>query len=406
MDSNLPEAEPGPGHEPTKKLLFLLALGAGLGVANVYYLQPALQLIQLNLKISTTQAGLIPTLTQVGYAAGMFFLAPLGDTLPRRTLIIVKALLLSLALVLAGLAPNLQTLIFACIAIGLLSSIGQDFVPVAAQLSPELNRGQVVGIVTTGLLTGILLSRTLGGIVSEQYGWRSMQFIAAGLMLVVALMVRRGLPQLDAINPGTPYSALIRSLSRLWSEHRSLKLSIVTQALLASTLGAFWSTLAMVIAGPPYNQSAAIAGAFGIAGAAGACGAAIFGRLADTKGPLPAIRTGCLLVTISFTGMWLLPKSLLVLAVGTLLFDLGIMAALVSHQFVINSIDAQSRGRLNGLLMTGAMCGMAVGAAAGSVVWANSGWAGICILCISTSILSLFLSFFHHPHKNGVNTYE
>lgn len=404
MNSNLPE--PGPGSGPTKKILFLLALGAGLGVANVYYLQPALQLIQLDLKLSTTEAGLIPTLTQIGYAAGMFFLAPLGDTLPRRKLIIVKALLLSFALVLAGLAPNLQILIFACIAIGLLSSVGQDFVPVAVQLSPELNRGHIVGIVTTGLLTGILLSRTLGGIVSEQYGWRSMQFLAAGLMLVVALMVRRGLPKLNAINTSTPYSALIKSLLKLWREHRSLKLSIITQALLASTLGAFWSTLAMVIAGPPYNQSATVAGAFGIAGAAGACGASIFGRVADTKGPLPAIRTGCLLVIISFTGMWLLPKSLLVLAVGTVLFDLGIMAALVSHQFIINSIDAQSRGRLNGLLMTGAMCGMAIGAAVGSLVWANIGWIGICILCISTSSLSLFLSFSHHPRKNGVYTYD
>ncbi|MBD2796368.1 MFS transporter [Xenorhabdus sp. 18] len=383
----------------SQKLLFLLALGAGLGVANVYYLQPALHLVQSEFDVGAERIGLIPTLTQIGYAAGMLFLAPLGDVLPRRNMIFAKSLFLALALILAALAPNLISLAIAGIAIGLLSSVGQDFVPVAAQLSTESRRGHVVGIVTTGLLIGILLSRTLGGLISDFLGWRGMQLIAAGLMLAVALLVRSHLPVLPPVLNKTKYNKLLRSLWDLWQQHRSLKIAVMTQALLASTLGAFWSTLAMVLASSPYNQSASVAGAFGIAGAAGALGASIFGRLADKKGPLLAIRLGCGLVSISFVGMWFLPSSLVTLAIGAMTFDLGVMAALVSHQFIVSGVDPNARSRLNGLLMTGAMFGMAVGAATGSFVWANFGWDGLCAFCLFASLLGLALSSFHN--NNG-----
>ncbi|KMJ45755.1 MFS transporter [Xenorhabdus khoisanae] len=384
----------------SQKLLFLLALGAGLGVANVYYLQPALYLVQSEFDVGAERIGLVPTLTQIGYAVGMLFLAPLGDILSRRNMIFAKSLFLALALTLAALAPNLSSLAIAGVAIGLLSSVGQDFIPVAAQLSPESRRGYIVGTVTTGLLIGILLSRTLGGLISDLLGWRGMQLIAAGLMLTVALLVRSRLPALPPVLNNTKYNKLLRSLWDLWRQHRSLKISVITQALLASTLGAFWSTLAIVLSSSPYNQGASVAGAFGIAGAAGALGASLFGRLADKKGPLLAIRLGCGLVFISFVGMWLLPSSLITLAIGAMTFDLGVMAALVSHQFIVNSVDSNARSRLNGLLMTGAMCGMAVGAAVGSFVWANFGWGGLCVFCLLASLLGLALSSFHN--NNGV----
>ncbi|WP_071825406.1 MFS transporter [Xenorhabdus poinarii] len=387
-----------PGVVLQRKLLFFLALSAGLGVANVYYLQPALQLIQVEFGAPSEQIGLIPTLTQIGYAAGMLFLAPLGDILPRRNMIFIKSLLLAFTLVLAGYSNNLYMLCFIGIAIGLLSSVGQDFVPIAAQLSPETTRGHIVGIVTTGILTGILLSRTLSGVISDALGWRAMQLIAAAFMLMVAIIARNSLPYLPPVNKSTQYSFLMKSLWSLLCKHRSLKLAIITQALLASTLGAFWSTLAMVIAAPPYNETATIAGTFGIAGAAGAIGATVFGKFADAKGPILAIRTGCILVALSFLGMWILSGSLIILAIGAMVFDLGVMAALVSHQYMINSIDPQARSRLNGLLMAGAMCGMAVGAAAGSFAWAHFEWVGICMFCIISSVLGLVFSLFHHNH--------
>lgn len=377
-------------------LLLALALCAGLGVANVYYLQPGLFLIQSEFGVSADRVGIVPTLTQVGYAFGMLLLAPLGDVLPRRRLILGKAFLLIVALLAACAAPSLGTLAAAGVVIGLLGSIGQDFIPIAAQHAPDASRGRTVGAVTTGLLSGILLSRTLGGLVAQSFGWRSMQGIAAGLMVLVMIITWRWLPALPPA-ANARYASLLGSLWTLWRHHHALRLAMLTQLLLAATLGAFWSTLALVLAAPPFSQGAGVAGAFGVAGVAGALAAPVFGRFADRLGPVPSIRAGCLLVIAAFAGMWLLPATLWSLAVGAVVFDLGVMAALVSHQFIVNGLDPQARSRLNGLLMTAAMCGMAAGAAAGSWAWAHAGMPGLYGFCVLAGLGGLTISFFHRP---------
>ncbi|MGU1966828.1 MFS transporter [Pseudomonas aeruginosa] len=374
----------------------LLATCAGLGVANVYYLQPGLSLVQSEFGASPERVGWVPTLTQIGYALGMLLLAPLGDVVPRRRLILVKAVLLVLVLLAAAISPGLGWLVIASIAVGLLGSIGQDFVPIAAQLAPDEQRGRAVGTVTTGLLSGILLSRTLGGWVAESLGWRAMQFVAAGLMLGVMVIAWRTVPNLPPVSRSR-YGALIASLWTLWRQYPALRLAVVAQALLASTLGAFWSTLALVLAAAPFHLGAGIAGSYGIAGAAGALAAPWFGRLNDRHGPLPAIRLGCALVIAAFLGMEILPPSLWSLAVGALVFDLGVMAALVSHQAIVNGLDPQARSRLNGLLMTGAMIGMAAGAAIGSAAWAHAGTLGLYGFAAAAGLAALAMSFLHHP---------
>jgi predicted MFS family arabinose efflux permease len=373
-------------------LVFLLALGAAVGVANIYYIQPSLYLVQQTFSSPADTVGWVPTLTQIGYALGMLLLAPLGDLMDRKRLILGKALLLVVALIASALAPTLACLAIAGIFVGLLGSIGQDFVPVAAQLAPEEHRGRVMGTVTTGLLSGILLSRSLGGMVAQGLGWRAMYWIAVGLLLLIAAAVWRFLPRLPATARGN-YRDLLRSLMTLWQQHQALRRSVYTQALLAASLGAFWSTLALMLAGPPFQLGAAMAGAFGLAGAAGALAAPLFGHLADRAGPLPAIRLGCALVMLSFGGMWLFPGSLPVLIVGAALFDLGVMAALVSHQTIVNGLDASAGSRLNGLLMTGAMFGMAAGAWVGSWAWAHYGWVGICVVGLAVGVAALVSSF-------------
>jgi predicted MFS family arabinose efflux permease len=376
--------------------LLLLATCAGLGVANVYYLQPGLSLVQSEFGASPERVGWVPTLTQIGYALGMLLLAPLGDVVPRRRLILVKAVLLVLALLAAGISPGLGWLVIASIAVGLLGSIGQDFVPIAAQLAPDEQRGRAVGTVTTGLLSGILLSRTLGGWVAESLGWRAMQFVAAGLMLGVMVIAWRTVPNLPPASRSR-YGALIASLWTFWRQYPALRLAVVAQGLLASTLGAFWSTLALVLAAAPFHLGAGIAGSYGIAGAAGALAAPWFGRFNDRHGPLPAMRLGCALVIAAFLGMEILPPSLWSLAVGALVFDLGVMAALVSHQAIVNGLDPQARSRLNGLLMTGAMIGMAAGAAIGSAAWAHAGTLGLYGFAAAAGLAALAMSLLHHP---------
>ncbi len=321
----------------------------------------------------------------------MLFLAPLGDLMDRKRLIVLKAVALNIALVASALAPTLGILAAAGIAVGMFGCIGQDFVPVAAQIAVPARRGRTVGTVTTGLLSGILLSRTLSGLVAGNAGWRAVYWIAAALMAGVALAVWRLLPSFPPTARGS-YASLPRSLISLMRRHAELRKSATTQALLAVSLGAFWSTLALMLAEPPFNFGAAIAGAFGLAGAAGAFGAPLFGHLADRSGPRLSIRLGSCLVAASFTAMLAMPGSMPVLVAGTILFDLGVMASLVSHQAIINAIDPSARSRLNGLLMTGAMIGVAIGASCGSLAWGHFGWTGVCCLGAVAGSLALIRS--------------
>jgi predicted MFS family arabinose efflux permease len=371
--------------------VWVLAVAAGVGVANVYYIQPVLPLVRDTFSASSEKVGLAPALTQAGYAAGMLFLAPLGDLVDRRRLIIVKSLLLIAALIIVALASTLVTLLAASVAIGIFGSVGQDFVPVAAHIAPDARRGRIVGIVTTGLLTGILLSRTLSGFIADILDWRAVYWIAAGSVALTAPMVWHVLPSFPPTAQGG-YGALLRSLATLTQKHPALQKAALTQALLAVALGAVWSTLALMLAEPPYHLGAGVAGSFGFAGAAGALGASLFGRLADRTKPDFIIRLGCVLVALAFGGMMLIPASIPTLVVGAVLFDLGVMAGLVSHQAIINGLDSTARSRLNGLLMTAAMVGVAAGAAIGGWAWSHHGWTGVCLVGAGAGVLALLRS--------------
>ncbi|WP_316189609.1 MFS transporter [Bradyrhizobium sp. SZCCHNS1054] len=372
-------------------LIWLMAGGAGVGVATVYYIQPVVPAVQAAFGLSSEQASLVPAVSQAGYAAGMALLAPLGDLIDRKRLILAKSGLLVLALLATAVAPNLFLLLAASLAVGLLGSVGQDFIPVSAHLASPENRGRTIGLVTTGLLSGILLSRTLGGAVGELFGWQAIYFIAAILVALLGLAVWRLLPRQPAFVSGT-YGSLLASLTTLVVHQSVLRKALMTQALLASTLGAFWSTLALMLAAPPFGLGASAAGAFGLAGVAGALGAPLFGGFADRRGPMAAIRVGCLLVAAAFALMAFEPQSMAALIVGAVLFDLGVMAGLVSHQTIVTSIDPAARSRLNGLLMTAAMIGMSLGAAAGGWAWSIAGWTGVCLTGVIAGLLALLRS--------------
>lgn len=375
----------------SRALVWLMAIGAGVGVANVYYIQPAIPLVQTSLGITTEKASFVPAVSQFGYAAGMLLLAPFGDIMDRKLLVLIKLVLLTAALLATAAAPSLSILLATSLLLGLLSSVGQDFVPVIASMATDNTRGRMIGLITTGLLSGILLSRTLGGIVAAIFDWRMIYLIAAFLTALVCILIWLWLPT----QPPTiadSYSGAIRSLVALTRKHAILRKSFLTQALLAATLGTFWTTLAFKLAEPPLYLGANVAGAFGLAGAAGAFGASLFGHFADQKGPMIAIRTGCLLVSAAFALMLVTPHSIIALIIGAVLFDLGVMAGLVSHQMIVNSVAPDARSRLNGLLMTAAMTGMSLGAIAGGWAWDRYGWAGVCLASIAMGLLALIRS--------------
>ncbi|WP_313087531.1 MFS transporter [Pseudomonas sp.] len=377
---------------PSRGLVLLLATGAGLSVATLYYSQPILGVLGADIHAGERSVGMVPMLTQLGYALGILLLAPLGDRYDRRGIILAKALLLILALLLACLSPGVGTLLVASLAIGLAATLAQDIVPAAATLAPETQRGRIVGTVMTGLLLGILLSRVLSGLIAEQFGWRAVYGIAAVSIALVGIGAWCGLPRFAATT-SLRYGALLGSMLELWSRYPTLRRAALAQGLLSVAFSAFWSTLAMMLHGS-FGLGSAAAGAFGLAGAAGALAAPLAGRLADRRGPDRVTRLGAGLATVSFALLGLggvLPDSvqlglMVASAVG---FDFGIQAALVAHQTIVYGIDPPARSRLNALLFTGVFIGMATGAGLGSMAFAQWGWMAVVGLASLASLAAL-----------------
>ncbi len=380
-------------HDLPTSLILLLATGAGLSVASLYYSQPMLGVLGADIHASDRMIGLVPTLTQLGYALGIMLLAPLGDRYDRRSIILIKAALLSLALLFSGLAPNIVSLLAASLMIGLMATMAQDIVPAAATLAPDAQRGKIVGTVMTGLLLGILLSRVVSGLGAAQFGWRTVYIAAAVGVALIALVAWRGLPR---FKPTTQlgYGALLGSMVELWRRHPTLRQAALAQGLLAVGFSAFWSTLAVMLHAEPFHLGSAAAGAFGLAGAAGAMAAPLAGRLSDRSGPELVTRLGAGLAAISFAVMWLAPLmpthlQLALIVASTIGFDFGVQATLVAHQTLVFGIDPGSRSRLNALLFTGMFIGMASGAALGSLVLAQWGWPGVVTLATLSSLAAL-----------------
>lgn len=380
---------------PGAGLTALLAAGAGLSVASIYYSQPLLGVVGADLQASTSLVGWIPTATQLGYAAGLLLLGPLADRFDRRRVILAKLAALGFALLLAAAAPSVGALLVASVVIGIMATAAQDFVPAAATLAPNAHRGKLVGTVMTGLLLGILLSRVLSGAVAAQFGWRAMFGLAAIAVAGIAFATWRSLPAFAA-QPGLDYATLIRSLATLWRSQPALRRAAIAQGLLGLGFSAFWSTLAVMLHGEPFHLGSAAAGAFGLAGAAGALAAPLAGRIADRRGPLLVVRLGAAVAAAAFIAMalgTLLPVrgQLAVLVMGTVLFDLGVQGSLIAHQTIVYGLDPAARSRLNAVLMTTLFIGMAIGSALGSLLLALQGWAGVMALAAGAAAAALVL---------------
>ena len=384
-------------------LVFTLAAGAGLSVASIYYSQPMLDIISKQFNAGIGAVGMVPMLTQAGYALGILLLAPLGDRHDRRTIIFIKGLMLVAALLLCGFSGGLSALLIASFITGLTATVAQDIVPASAALAPERSRGKTVGTVMTGLLVGILLSRVVSGVVAEYFGWRTMYMIAALAVLLITLTLWRVLPRFA---PGTSvsYPRLLLSLVHLWRHHQTLRRAALAQGLLSVAFSAFWSTLALMLS-DRFHLDSAVAGAFGLAGAAGAMAAPLAGSFADRIGPARVTQAGAGLVTISFALMFLLPllpvpAQLTLIVVCTIGFDLGVQATLVAHQTLVYGLAPEARSRLNALLFTVVFIGMATGAALGSLALAHWGWNGVVALATLAGAAALAVRFASRHLKN------
>ncbi|MEN4537589.1 MFS transporter [Pantoea agglomerans] len=384
-------------------LVFTLAAGAGLSVASIYYSQPMLDIISKQFNAGIGAVGMVPMLTQAGYALGILLLAPLGDRHDRRTIIFIKGLMLVAALLLCGFSGGLSALLIASFITGLTATVAQDIVPASAALAPERSRGKTVGTVMTGLLVGILLSRVVSGVVAEYFGWRTMYMIAALAVLLITLTLWRVLPRF-APGSSVSYPRLLLSLVHLWRHHQTLRRAALAQGLLSVGFSAFWSTLALMLS-DRFHLDSAVAGAFGLAGAAGAMAAPLAGSFADRIGPARVTQAGAALVTISFALMFLLPllpmpAQLALIVLCTIGFDLGVQATLVAHQTLVYGLAPEARSRLNALLFTVVFIGMATGAALGSLALAHWGWNGVVALSTLAGAAALAVRFASRHLKN------
>ncbi|EKN3599205.1 MFS transporter [Yersinia enterocolitica] len=372
--------------------VLMLATGAGLSVASIYYSQPLLGVMGSDLHASVGVVGLVPTLTQIGYALGILLLAPLGDRHDRRIIILLKGILLTAALLFSGFVPGINALLVTSFVIGIAATMAQDIVPASATLVSAAQRGKTVGTVMTGLLLGILLSRVLSGFVAEYFGWRSLYMGAALSVIIITLVIWRSLPRVPATS-ALSYPALLASMSHLWLQFKDLRQAALSQGLLSVGFSAFWSTLAVMLQ-DTYHLGSAVAGAFGLAGAAGALAAPLAGSLADRRGPQVVTLIGASLATLSFAALFLLPLLPFHLQIGLIVlsaigFDFGVQATLVAHQTIIYSLEPAARSRLNALLFTCVFIGMAVGSALGSLMLEKMGWAGVVALITLAGAASL-----------------
>ncbi|MNV34782.1 Purine efflux pump PbuE [compost metagenome] len=278
--------------------------------------------------------------------------------------------------------------------IGMAATMAQDIVPAAAILAPEGKQGKTVGTVMTGLLLGILLSRTVSGVVGEAFGWRVMYQLAAVSIAFIGVVMWAVLPRFT-IHSTLSYPALMRSMEHLWRRYPALRRAALAQGFLSISFSAFWSTLAVMLL-ERYHLGSAVAGGFGVAGAAGALAAPLAGNLADKLGAGKVTQLGAALVTVSFALMFLMPAvgthgQLVLIAISAVGFDLGLQSSLVAHQNLVYSLEPQARGRLNALLFTVVFIGMALGSALGSKVYAVAGWQGVVALATVCGAIALII---------------
>ncbi|HTJ22107.1 MAG TPA: MFS transporter [Gemmatimonadaceae bacterium] len=361
----------------TPSLLWLFTVTAGVAVANLTFNQPLLPEIGRTFGVAGGQAGIVATVTQMGYAAGLLFLAPLGDVVKRRRLIPATLVAVAISLGAVASASSFAIVCIASFVVGLTTIAPQLVIPFAAGLSEPANRGRVVGHVMSGLLVGVLGGRVLSGFVGQLAGWRVMfglaSLLALGLAAVLAILLPRTAPPVTMT-----YTALLRSIWPLVRTQPVLREAALLGALFFASFSALWTTLAFGLKAPPLHYGSTVAGLFGLLGIAGALTAPVAGRFADRSSPRRAVAAATGLNAAAWLLMLAAGRTLVGLAAGVVLLDAGTQAAQVSNQSRIYALPADAHSRLNTVYMVAYFVGGSIGSVLGSVAWQAARWVGVC----------------------------
>ncbi|MBO0796173.1 MAG: MFS transporter [Ktedonobacteraceae bacterium] len=360
-----------------RRLVWMMAVACALSIANLYYVQPLLADMGRSFRLSVNQIGGVATLMQLGFATGLLLVVPSGDRYNRRTLIVSMLAIVTLALILVALAPTVTVLAVAGFVLGFATVVPQIIVPLAASLAAPFERGKVVGAVMSGLLIGILLARTISGLIGAYLGWRAVYWSAAIIMMILAVVLHFFLPE-DRQRSTMSYGQLLRSLGSLVRTEPVLREAAIFYALSFGAFSAFWVTLTFFLQTPPYHYGSEVAGLFGLVGIAGAFSASYVGRLAD-RFPIRFVTGIALLIVLcSFLCMWLTGSWLWGLVLGVILLDLGTQGTHISNQTRIYSLNPSARNRLTTVYMVTGFIGGALGSFLGTWGWSLAGWNGVC----------------------------
>ncbi|HBN8231406.1 MFS transporter [Pseudomonas paraeruginosa] len=371
-------------------LVLLFAIACALSVANVYYAQPLLDALGAEFAIDQAGVGLLFGATQAGCALALLLVVPLGDLLERRRLMFVQLLLLVLSLLLVGFAGDALGLALGLLGLGLLgTAMTQGLLAYAAALAAPGERGRVVGAAQSGVVIGLLLARTLAGLLADLGGWRSVYLVSATAMAALGLLLWRVLPAAPANALGLSYRQLLGSMFVLLASQRTLQVRGLLGLLMFAAFGVFWSSLALLLSAPPHALSHSAIGAFGLVGALGALGAARAGSLADRGHAQPLSGAALLLLLLSWLPLGLGADSLLALVLGVLLLDLAGQAIHVLNQSLVFAIDPRAHSRLVGCYMLFYAAGSGLGASAGTAMYTWAGWHGVSLLGAAISLVAL-----------------
>ena len=383
------EAEP----RLSGSLLVVMAVACGAIVANLYYLQPLLAEITSHFGVGTLEGSSLNTLIQISYALGLVFLVPLGDRLPRNRFATGVFALSAVSLVVATLVPSFGLLALITCFIGLMSVGGAILIPFAADLAEPAHRGRVVGHMMTGLLGGILLSRTVSGFISELGGWQAVCYFAAAMMAVLAVILHFMLP-VERERAFIPYRTLVSGPLQLLKTLPELRRRAWLGAMAFGAFSVLWSTLAFYLSAPPFNYSPGLIGAFGLLGFGGLLAANAAGRLADDKRTGLTTMVSAVLLIVAFALSIMGSKSILFIVVAVIVLDMGVQGVHITNQTIIYALAPEARSRINSAYTGCYFAGGALGSLLGGIVYTSSGWTGSCILGICVGLAVLIPAYF------------
>jgi predicted MFS family arabinose efflux permease len=381
-------------HQITPAMVLLLAVASGLIVANLYYAQPLAGPISAATGIAPGAAGLVVTLTQVGYCLGLAFIVPLGDLLENRRLAVTLLAGTALALLGAALAGNAATFLAAAFCIGLCSVAAQVLVPFAAHLSAPERRGQTVGTVMSGLLLGIMLARPVSSLLADALGWHAIFYISSAAIAALAMVLHLRLPRRQP-EGGQGYPALLASMWTLLRSTPVLRRRAAYQACMFGAFSLFWTSVPLVLASPAFGLSQSGIAFFALLGVAGAVASPLAGRRADLGKSRSTTLWALLAGAASFAAPLLLHGGrgfdLVLLVLCGVVLDMGVSANLVVGQRAIFALGAETRSRLNGLYISIFFAGGALGSMLGGWTWAHFGWPGVLLAGLAFPLAGLLV---------------